>query len=173
MKSLYIENPEKIRKNKLKLEKELNIKITLKGEEIIIDGEAEEEYFAEKIIDALSFGFNFNEAILIKNEDFLFEILDIKEYTKRKDLHSVRARIIGKGGKVLKVLNTLTKCELELNDNRLGVIGPAECIKNAQEAITSLIRGAKHSNVYAFLEKHQVKPILDLGLKEKKSKKQR
>ena len=115
----------------------------------------------------MNFGFPFSVAMLIKKEDFLFEIINIKEYTKRHDLERVRARIIGKSGKTLKTLQQLTKCFFELKNNEIGIVGDAESIKNAQEAVISLIKGTKQSNVYSFLEKHQVKPILDLGLKER------
>ena len=99
-------------------------------------------------------------------EDNLFEIINIKDHTKRKDLKRIRARIIGKKGKALGTLHQLTKCNFELKDNSVGIIGDPEFIENAQEAIISIIRGSKHSNVYSNLEKHQVKPIVDLGLKE-------
>ena len=172
MKTIIVENPAIIKKNKSKLEKELNINITSneKNREIIIDGEAEDEYLAEKIIDVLNFGFPFSAAMLIKKEDFLFEIIDIKHYTKRENLRTVRARIIGRGGKTLRVLHDLTKCYVEIKENHIAIIGDPEYIQNCQEAIISLIRGSKHSNVYAFLEKHQVQPIFDFGLKPLKSK---
>jgi rRNA processing protein Krr1/Pno1 len=103
--------------------------------------------------------------MLIKNENFSFETLNIKDYTKRHDLKIIRARIIGKGGKTLKTLNELTKCYFELEDNHIGIIGDVEYIKNAEEAVIAIIKGAKQSNVYSFLEKHQQKPVVDLGLK--------
>ena len=155
----------RIIKNKKKLEKTLNIKITHKGKEISIDGDAEEEYIAEKIIDALNIGFPFSTAMLIKNEDFLFEVINIKDYTKRKDFETIRARIIGKKGKTLKTLSTLTNCYFELKDNYVGIIGDSDFIKNAQEAVIYLIQGSKQANVYAFLEKNRPQKIIDLGLK--------
>ena len=98
-------------------------------------------------------------------ENFSFEILNIKDYTKRKDLDRVRARIIGKGGKTLKTLHGLTKCYFELNNNNVGIIGDDEHIKNAEDAVVAIIKGAKQSNVYSFLEKHQPEKVIDLGLK--------
>lgn len=165
MKIIILKNSTNIIKNKEKLEKVLNVKITNRGKEITIKGEPEEEYFTEKIIDALDFGFPLSTAILIKRVGFIFEILNIKDYTKRKDLERIRARIIGTKGKTLKTLCQLTKCHFELKDNNVGIIGPPEYIKNAHDAIVSLIKGTKQSNVYTFLEKNQVKDEVDLGLK--------
>jgi len=170
MKIIICEKIARIIKGKQKLEKELNIKISIRGKEVEIDGEPENEYIAEKVIDALEFGFPFSTAILIKEEDAMFEILNIKDYTRRKDMEVIRARIIGKKGRTLATFSELTKCFFELKDNRIGIIGDVEHIKNAQDAMIYLIQGSKQSNVYGFLEKHQPEPIIDLGLKEVKKK---
>lgn len=163
---LICEKISRIIKNKKRLEEELNVKIKNRGKEITIEGKPEDEYIAEMIIEALEFGFPFSVAMMIKEHEYIFEIINIKDYTKRKDLKKIRARIIGKQGKTFKTIQSLTKCHFELKDNSVGIIGDPEYIKNAQEALIYLIRGAKHSNVYSYLEKHQVKPVFDLGLKE-------
>ena len=165
MKKILIDFPSKIISKKKKIEETFNIKISNRGKEIFVDGNSEGEYYAEKVIDAMDFGFSFQHAILLKDENFSFEILNIKDYTRRKDLERIRARIIGKKGKTLKVLNELTECFFELNENKIGIIGESEYIKNAEEAAISIIKGAKQANVYSFLEKHRVKPIVDFGLK--------
>ena len=170
METFICEKISRIIKNRKRLEEKLEIKITNRGKEVTISGSAEKEYFAEKVIMALEFGFPFSIALLVKDEDNMLEILNIKEYTKKKDFETIRARIIGTKGKTLKTLNELTKCYFEIKDNRIGIIGDPDHIKNAQEAIIYLIRGSKQSNVYAFLEKHQIKPVFDLGLKEVKKK---
>jgi len=166
MKTIYSEKILRITKNKARLEKALKVKITNKGKEVSIDGKPEDEYIAEKTIHALNFGFPFSIAMLLKEEEFMFEIISIKDHTKRHDLNRIRARIIGKGGKTLKTLATLTNCHFELKDNEIGIIGPATCIKNTQQGIISIIQGSKQSNVYKYLEHHKPEPILDLGLKE-------
>jgi ribosomal RNA assembly protein len=172
METIICEKVARIIKNKKKLEKILDVKITNRGKEVTIEGSPENEYLSEKVIQALDFGFPFSAAILIKEQDYIFEIIGIKDHTKRKDLERIRARIIGKKGKTLKTLAQLTKCFFELKDNQVGIVGDPEYIQNAQTAIISLIKGSKQSNVYSFLEKHQFEPVIDLGLKtEKKTKK--
>ncbi len=165
MKTILSEKLPRILKNKKRLEKDLNIKITNRGKEVRISGKPEEEYVAQKVIDAINFGFSISTAISIKQENLDFEIINIKDHTTRKDLNRVRARLIGKGGKTLKTLCNLTNCNFEIKDNKMGVIGSPEFLENAQEALASLIKGSKQSNVYAHLEKNQPKPIIDLGLK--------
>jgi ribosomal RNA assembly protein len=165
MKTILSEKLPRILKNKKKLEKELKIKISNRGKEITIEGEPENEYLAEKVIDALDFGFPFSDALSIIREDATFEIINIKDHTNRNDLKRVKGRIIGTKGKTLSTLCQLTKCAFELKDNEVGIIGPPEFIEHAQESIISIIKGAKQSNVYSHLEKNQPKPIIDLGLK--------
>lgn len=170
MRKVFCDKIVRVIKSRRKLEEELNVKITNNGQEVSIEGKSEDEYFAEKVIEALDFGFPFSIAMLVKNENFVFEIINIKEHTKRKDLGVIRARIIGSGGKTLRTLNNLTKCYFELKDNSVGIIGDPEIIKNARDAVTFIIRGAKHSNVYSYVEKHHREEIFDLGLKEEKKK---
>ncbi len=165
MKKIFSERIQKIISNKAKLEKKLKVKIRGKNDEIFIEGNSEREYYAEKVIDALNFGFRINVALLLSNDDFILEVLNIKNYTRRKDLERIRARIIGKKGKSLGALQQLTECYFEIKDNKIGIIGNSENIEKAQEAIISIIRGAKHSHVYGSLEKNQKEPILDFGLK--------
>ncbi|MEN7982307.1 MAG: hypothetical protein ABFQ65_02585 [Nanoarchaeota archaeon] len=168
MKTIIVDKLPRITKNRRRLEKELDIRITNRGREVKIKGLPENEYIAEKVISAINFGFEYSDAIQIKEEDFEFEILNIKDYTKKQNLESVRGRIIGTKGKTLNTLGNLTGSILELKDNWVGIVGPVNTIKNAQNAVISIIQGAKQSNAYKFLEKNRPKPIVDLGLREKK-----
>ena len=170
MKKLISEKIARIIKNKRRLEKELNVKITNNGKEISLYGDSVDEYVAEKVIESLNLGFPLETALLIKDEDFTFEVLNIRDFTKKKNYARIRARIIGKEGKTLRTLNNITNCHFEILDKEIGIIGDAENIEAGRQAIISLIQGAKQANVYAYLEKHHPLPIFDLGLKEGKDK---
>jgi KH domain-containing protein len=173
MKKLICERAGIIIKNKEKLQEILDVKITNRGKEIFIDGLPLEEYEAEKVIDAINFGFDVDIALSIKEKELALEILNIKNFTKRTNLGTVRARIIGTKGKTLKTLMELTDCFFVVRNNEVGIIGSPERMKIAQTATTSLIQGSKQASVYKYLEKHQIKPVLDLGLKEKKARKKK
>ena len=62
MEKIICEKPNRIIKNRKKLEGKLGIKITEKGKEITIHGSPEDEYIAEKVIEALEFGFPFSSS---------------------------------------------------------------------------------------------------------------
>ena len=155
MKVIISEKISRIIKAQKKLETKLEVKISNRGKEVTIEGSPEDEYTAEKVIDALNFGFPFSTALSIKQEDLIFEIINIKDHTTRKDLSRVRARIIGTKGKTLNTLTTLTDCEFSLSDNNVGIIGNVEEIEDAKQSIISLIQGSKQSNVYARAEKQR------------------
>ena len=166
MKTIISEKIARIIKNKKRLEKELNIKISNNGKEVSLSGEPVDEYVAEKVLEALNLGFPLEIALLIKEEDYTFEVLNIRDFTKKKDFSRIRARIIGKEGKTLRTLNNLTNCNFEVLDKEIGIVGDAENIEAARQSVISLIQGAKQANVYAYLEKHHPLPIFDLGLKK-------
>lgn len=172
METIYIDKLPRVTRNRKKLERILNVKITNEGKNVTIEGTPEAEYTARKVIDSLEFGFPFSVAMMIKKNDYEFEFLNIKDYTPKKNMSRIKARIIGTQGQTLKTLSELTKCFFEIKDNQVGIVGHPEYIKNAQDAVIQIIQGSKQGNVYAWLEKNQVKPIIDLGLKKPKSKKE-
>ena len=56
MERMFLENIGRVKKVKSKLEKELGVKISI-GKEVLISGKEENEFLAEKILEAISFGF--------------------------------------------------------------------------------------------------------------------
>lgn len=167
MMKIFCDKIPRVIKNRRRLEKALDVKIRNSGREVSIIGNPEDEYYAQMVIGALDMGFPFEIALLIKEDDNAFEVINIKEHTKKKDFKRIRARIIGKSGKTLRVLSDLTGCYFEIKGNNVGIIGEPEHIRNAQEAIISIIKGTKQANVYSYLEKHRIEPVTDLGLRVK------
>ncbi len=142
-----------ISKNKEELEKELGVQIILKQEEIEFKGEELKIYEATQIIEAINRNFPIRFALLLLHPEYILENIPIKRYTrKNRNLKEVRARIIGTQGKALRTITELSDCHLSLNNNTLSIIGEAEKIKEAENAVTNLIQGAKHSKVYSYLE---------------------
>ncbi len=171
METLYLENINKIKQNKEKLEKALKVKISYSRKDVVVNGDAINEYVALLVIESIDLGFTAEQALLLCNEDFVFEKINIKDITKRHDLERVRGRIIGTKGKTKNLLETLSDCFICLHDNIIGIIGRAEDIEKAMAALTSIIQGAKQSKVYSQLERMRSKEKLkmneDLGLKNK------
>jgi len=157
----------KILRNRQKLQKKLKVTFTIDSEnKINFVGKEEDIFLAEQVIEAIEMGFEINSALLLTESDYDLELVNIKDVTKKKDLETVRARIIGTKGKTLDTLSEISNCDVVLHDNVVGIIGPAERIKQVITAIESLIRGSKQTNVYKYLEKQRKNiPPSDIGLK--------
>ncbi len=153
MQEIYVENVNEVLRNKVKIEKALKVNLKNKGKNFFIEGEGDDEFVGLKVLEAIDCGFSANCALQLKDENVLFQTINIKDLTKRNDLERVRARIIGTHGKALGTLKHLTKCDVSLHDNTIGIIGDAEEIEDAMQAVSSLVHGSKHGNVYSRLEK--------------------
>lgn len=142
-----------LRKNKKSLEGKLKVKISLTGKKATIEGEALDEYVATRVLDAMSFGFSADTALLLIEDDFSLEILSVRDFTRRKNLEVVKGRLIGTHGKTKNTLEEISGCNIILKDNEVGIIGPSETIGEAITGVTNLIRGTKQGNVYRYLER--------------------
>jgi len=161
MQEIYVENTAEVMKNKNRLQKELNVKISNKGKLIFVEGSAENEFLTIDILNAINYGFSMECSLKLKQEDALFQTLNIKDITKRQDLERVRARIIGTQGKTLKTLQKITNCDFSLHDNKIGIIGDALDVEDGIQAITSIVQGSKQGNVYARAERQKKKKRLE------------
>ena len=170
MRNVIVENMNKIKKAVPIIEDKIKIKISFQKSQITIKGSELNEYTVEQIVRAVDFGFDVDDALLLKNADFVLEFINVKEHTHRKNLKEVRARLIGTGGKARKTIENLTGAVVVIHDNNVGVIVDSEHLDAVTQAIVLLIQGAKHGNVFAYLEKQNVSRRRfsgeDLGLKE-------
>ena len=160
MQEIYVENIREVIRGKKLIQKELDVKITNKGKNVFVDGDADDEYIALEVLEAVNAGFSIDSALVINEEGMMLQRVHIKDITKREDLDRVRARIIGKKGKTLATLGNLTNCRVSLQDNEIGLIGEAETMDDAVQAVTSLIQGSKQGNVYSRLERESKKKRL-------------
>ena len=142
-----------ITERKKELEDRLGVTISLTGKKITFDGPALHEYEAEIVFGAINFGFPIKIALDLKNPEIAFQKLNIKDFTRRKNLRDVKARVIGKEGKTKRTLADLGDCDIVVNNNDIGIICPTENMQEEITAITNLIRGSKEANVYKYLER--------------------
>ena len=160
MQEIYVENLAEVLRNKRRIERTVKVKISYKGKNVFVEGKAEDEFLALEILSAISLGFSADSALLLSEEDMILQTVHIKEITKRHDLERVRGRVIGTQGRTLRTLSNLTNCRLSIKDNVVGIIGDAQEVKDAVDALTSLIQGSKQGNVYSRLEKQRKKKRL-------------
>lgn len=149
-------------KDKKELEESTNTKINIDSKEgdIVISGEdALGLYTAREIIRAISRGFNPEIAKLLLNEDYVLEIIDINNLVgkNKSQLLRIKGRVIGTKGKSRRVIEDLTGTYISVYGKTISIIGYPDAADAARRAIESLLRGAKHGNVYKVLEKRKSK----------------
>lgn len=144
-------------KNRKLLEKKLKVKIETKAQRIFVDGDAFDEYVALKVLDALNFGFGIELALLLTNEDYMLEKINVKNYVRASRLKQVKGRVIGEKGKAKRTISLLSDCHILMKDSTVAILGETELIPAASKAIMMIIRGISHSTVYSFLEKQRGK----------------
>jgi len=151
---LIVKNIKKIKNDLELLEKRLGVKISIKEpNQITIEGDSLKEYEAQIVLDAISFGYPVRTALLLKDEGMVFQKVNIKDVTRRKDLETIKARVIGTQGRTKRTIENIADANLIITGNDVGVICSTDEVDYVITALKNLIRGSKQSNVYNFLEK--------------------
>lgn len=153
METFFSPRVREIQREKTKLEKKLKVSINVHGRWVTIDGPALEEYEASFVFDAINLGYPVDIALMAKDEEMIFKKLSIKDFTRRVDLETVKARLIGTQGRTKRTIENIADCYIRVQGNEVGILGAAEEVEYAITAITNLIRGSKQANVYKFLER--------------------
>jgi|SRR3989344_4138932 len=133
------------------------IKIDSKEGDIIIIGEGLDAYNAKQIIHAIGRGFNPNKALILLEDERVFEIINIEDYSRKtkKDLKRLKSRIIGRKGRARQIIENLANVDLSIYGKTISIIGKIEDVGIARHAINNLLAGSKHGSVYAYLEKQR------------------
>ncbi len=143
---------------KRNLQKRLNVKIQVNSETGLISLAAEDSlnlYSAKLVLKAIGRGFNPDVAVQLEDEDKTLDILNIDDYSndnKSKQLR-IKSRLIGTKGKSRRIIEKLTNTNIEVYGKTVSIIGDVNDAVIARQALERLMHGAKHSNVYAFIEK--------------------
>ena len=150
---MIIESSLKVRKAIPKIESNFKVKVNISPKKVVIKGDELNEFIVENILHAVDFGFDIADALLLKNEHFVLEFMSVKEHTKRGNLEEVRGRVIGTDGKAKRTIEELTGSALFIKGNTIGIIVDSDHLESCVQALSSLIHGAKHSNVFSYLER--------------------
>lgn len=124
------------------------------GDIIIESDDSVAAFTAQLVIKAIGRGFNPDIALFLTKEDYNLEIIDITEFTgkSKKKLQRIKARLIGTKGKAWKTVEQLTNCRLSVYGKTVSIIGYAEEVSLARQAVEDLLKGAPHGNVYRFVQ---------------------
>ncbi len=138
------------------LESSTNCKINIDSNdaEVKITGEDPLKLYALKnTISAIGRGFNPDIAQLLLKQDYMLELIHLKEFVNEKQLPRVKGRIIGTGGKSRRTIEELTECNISVYGKTVAIVGRIDSISLARQSVELLLKGANHSTVFRILEK--------------------
>lgn len=142
---------------KKNIEDSLKIHLTIDSEEGIVSIEGEDAldiYTATDIVKAIGRGFNPEIAMLLLKQDYILEIIEIKDYAKsKKSAVRLKGRVIGVEGRARTNIEHLTETYIVVFGKTISIIGNVENVKIAKRAVESLLKGSPHANVFKNLEK--------------------
>lgn len=116
-----------------------------------------------EVVKAIGRGFSpENAAALLDDELLLFEVISLADLSP-KTLSRTKGRIIGQHGKTRRTLEDLAEVKISVYGKTVSMLGYADQVRAASEAIEMLIRGAPHSSVYRFLERKRKAEREQLG----------
>lgn len=146
-------------KHQIEGEGDVILEVDSKEGEVTVSGtDAIKLYTAREIIKAIARGFNPEIALLLLKSDYLFELIDLREFASTKNhLVRLKGRIIGAEGKSRRIIEELTDSYISVYGKTVCIIGESEKMPIARKAVESLIKGAPHSKVYQFLERQRGK----------------
>ena len=166
-------------KNKAKaldeLSKKAGVKIRQAGVErgrigggIEIDGAPEKEWIAELAWQAIEIGFEPKEALRLLQDDYYFEVVDLKLLLQgnEKAMERLKARVIGAEGKSKARLIEYSGASIAVGEESIGIIGGFDEVQDAKEAVTRLLEGSQHAPVFSWLrERQRLREARRLGVK--------
>jgi len=135
------------------VERRGRVKLAVAEDVVTIQGEPGEEWVAEKVLDALCYGFDAKKAFRLFSEDHFLEVIDLCAALRGKAVERYKARIIGTRGKAKKTIEELSGASLAIAGDAVAILGRFDEIQAAREAVLRILEGAAHSSVYSFLQR--------------------
>jgi len=144
---------------KQEIERRTGTKLTLDSETGEVRIERGEDplgaLMAREVLNAIARGFSSERAFRLFEDDQFLEVIDIRDFAGRSERALVRlkGRAIGERGRTRQILEETTDAHVSVYGKTIALIGTAEQLAVAREAVERLLGGAQHSSVYRFLER--------------------
>jgi len=147
-------------KRKIQFKTKTKLKINSTEGDVVIESEDSLNILKSKdIIKAIGRGFNPDIALKLLDDDFSIEIMEIKDFTGKSKSRQIeqKARLIGTKGKARRLIEKMTNTDICVYGKTVCIIGNYNNVALARRAITCLLQGSKHGNVYKLIEKQKLK----------------
>ncbi len=125
-----------------------------------IEGDALDEMNAQKVVKAIGRGFSPEKAFKLMERDVALHLIDVNDYASTSNSRDrLKGRVIGRDGEARRHIEKMTEIDISIYGKTIGMIGKAENIQVALEAVKMLLNGSSHSTAYDYLEKNQAKIV--------------
>lgn len=159
MQQVYIpmERADKLKSNKDLLEGIMQLckcEIRITSDDIVeIKGDAYSEFIAKNIIYAFGRGFDISTASKLINNDYYFTSIDLEQrFGSEKRITQIKARVIGREGKIKKYIETVSSAKLSIYGNTISFIGTIDDVSVAEVAVNTILDGGTHRLAYTRME---------------------
>ncbi len=120
---------------------------------------------AVEFVTAVARGFSPERAMrLLREDECMITVIDLKDHVGRSQnaIQRVKGRLIGSNGKARRLIEELTGAYISVYGHYVAIIGKAEEVRLATEAVTMIINGSMHSTVYNMLQKARRKAKMEM-----------
>ena len=154
--SIPEERAKLLRKNKKFLEfieESCNVKISVKENEIWMDGDPIEILRIKEVFRAFGRGFSWNDSLNLLDENYFLEIINVKDYAKsRNRIIELKGRVIGTKGKIKRIIERETNTKISIYGKTISIIGKIKNVRTASKVIRAILEGKKHGTALKILE---------------------
>ncbi|HME86909.1 MAG TPA: KH domain-containing protein [Candidatus Nanoarchaeia archaeon] len=142
-------------KKRLEEDTQAKLKIDSKEGDVVISGkDSLGIYTAREVVHAIARGFNPEIATLLLKNDYMLEVVDLRDYaTTKNSMLRLKGRVIGEAGKSRRVIEELTETNICVYGKTVSIIGEIVNVGIAKSAIEKLLEGGMHSGIFHELEK--------------------
>jgi len=115
------------------------------------------------VVKAIGRGMAPEAAVRLLEDDHFFEMVDLREFVGKRSNQQrrIRARIIGRQGKIRKLIEQLTDTQISIYNSTVVLVGEESGLFAARQAIEMLAGGSEHGTVIGFLERDRKQARLD------------
>ena len=115
------------------------------------------------VVKAIGRGMAPDAAVRLLEDDHFFELVDLREYVGKRSNQQrrIRARIIGRQGKIRKLIEQLTDTQISIYNSTVVLVGEESGLFAARQAIEMLAGGSEHGTVIGFLERDRKRARLE------------
>ena len=116
------------------------------------------------VIKAIGRGMSPEKAMQLLQDDWFFEIVDLRTFVgkRQNQLRRVRSRLIGSKGRIRRMIESLTGCEISIYNSTVVIVGDELGLAFARQSVEMIASGSEHGTVLSMLEKGRKRQRIEM-----------